>query len=106
MMIIPEGRMLAEPMQELVIEADLNDPYDGAIRILGDAQRFGFELQSVALTAKSDGRASAIITLYVPTSVDTQIVCARLARHPAVQRVNAQADYSRASLDCPQAVAA
>ncbi len=98
--------MSAEPMRDLVIEAVLNDPYDGAIRLLGDAERFGFEIRSFALTTKIGGAASATITLYVPTSVDVQLVSARLARHPAVQRVSAQANVSRAVLDCPQAVAA
>jgi hypothetical protein len=76
-------------MREIVVRAVLNDPYDGAIRLLGDAQRFGFELRSMALEAKADGTASATVTFHVPTSIDVQLVAARLSRHPAVQRTEA-----------------
>jgi hypothetical protein len=98
--------MSVEPMQEIVVEAILNDSYDGAIRLLGDAQRFGFELRSFALTARMDGIASAIITLRVPTSVDAELVATRLSRHPAMQRVNARADIGKALLKGQQAAAA
>jgi hypothetical protein len=98
--------MAAEPIREVVIEAVLNDPYDGAIRLLGDAQRFGFEIRTFALAAGTNGTASATITLGVPTLIDTQVIAARLARHPAVQRADARADAGRALLDRPQAVAA
>lgn len=98
--------MSTEPMRALIVEAVLNDPYDGAIRLLGDAQRFGFELRSLALKTEVIGGATATITLHVPTSVDVQLVSARLARHPAVQRVNAHADNGTAVLGPPQAVAA
>jgi hypothetical protein len=97
--------MSAEPMQEIVIEAVLNDSYDGAIRLLGDAQRFGFELRSFALAARTGGITSAIMTLHVPTSVDAQLVARRLSRHPAMRRVNARADIGEA-LDGEQAAAA
>ena len=36
--------MLSDPMVEIVVEAVVTDPYDGVIRLLADAQRFGFEL--------------------------------------------------------------
>ncbi|KLK90089.1 hypothetical protein AA309_27680 [Microvirga vignae] len=98
--------MRAEPMREIVVEAVFNDPYDGAIRLLSDAQRFGFDLQSLTLAAKADGIASAIVTLRVPISVDAELVSARLARHPAVQRVSARTDSGEVLLDCLQAVAA
>jgi hypothetical protein len=98
--------MSAEPMRALIVEAVLNDPYDGAIRLLGDAQRFGFELRSLALKVMADGGAAAIVTLHVPISVDVQLVSARLARHPAVQRVDARADAGTAVLNSPKAVAA
>ena len=62
--------MSVDLMREIVVEAVLNDPYDGAIRLLGDAQRFGFELQSLMLTARPAGMASATITLRVPTSIE------------------------------------
>jgi len=98
--------MLAEPMRELVVEAVLNDPYDGVIRLLGDAQRFGFEIRSLALTTKSDGSAFATMALCVPTSLNQQLVHARLSRHPAVRRVSAQADAGGAALESLQVAAA
>ena len=99
--------MLAGAMREIVVEAVLNDLYDGAIRLLGDAQRFGFALGSLVIAAKPDGTASATVTFHVPTSASTQLVAVRLARHPAVQRVEAAwADGDKANLDPLQAVAA
>ncbi len=98
--------MLAEPMRELIVEAVLNDPYEGTIRLLGDAQRFGFEIRSLALTTKIDGSALATMVLSVPTSLDWQRVSARLARHPAVQRVSVRADASRTALENLKVMAA
>jgi len=98
--------MLAEPLREIVVEAVFNHPYDGAIRVLGDAQRSGFELLSLALAAKMDGIASATIILRVPVSFDAQLVTTRLARHPAVQRVDVRADAAKAFRGQSQAMAA
>ncbi|WP_262272149.1 hypothetical protein [Microvirga yunnanensis] len=98
--------MLAEPMREIVVEAALNDSYDGAIRLLGDAQRFGFELRSFALAARTDGTASAIITLTVPISADAQLVATRLSRHPSMQRVSTRTDVGKSLLNHQQAAAA
>jgi len=98
--------MSVDLMREIVVEAVLNDPYDGAIRLLGDAQRFGFELQSLMLTARSAGMASATITLRVPSSVEAHLVAARLSRHPALQRVDACADAGKIVLNHTQAAAA
>jgi len=82
--------MLTEPRREIVVEAILNDPYDGAIRLLGDAQRFGFEICSLALAIAEDGAASVNLTLKVPSTFDAQLVANRLSRHPVVHYVNAQ----------------
>ncbi|WP_046868548.1 hypothetical protein [Microvirga massiliensis] len=98
--------MSAEPSREMVVETVFNDPYDGAIRVLGDAQRSGFELLSLALAAKMDGIVSATITLRVPVSFDAQLVAARLARHPAVQRVDVRVDAARVLCGPSQAMAA
>ena len=98
--------MSAEPMQEIVVEAVLNDGYDGAIRLLGDAQRFGFELRSFALAARADGTASSIITLTVPISADAQLVATRLSRHPAMQCVNTRTDVGKTLVNHQQAAAA
>jgi hypothetical protein len=99
--------MLAEQMRKITIEAVLNDPYDGAIRILGDAQRFGFELQSMSLTTNADAVVSLTAIFGVPITADVQLIAARLARHPAVRHVEAaRADGDKAGLDQVRAVAA
>jgi hypothetical protein len=93
-------------MREIVVEAVFNDPYDGAIRVLGDAQRSGFELLSLALAARASGIASATMPLRVPISFDAQLAAARLARHPAVQQVDVRADTAKALRGHSQAMAA
>jgi hypothetical protein len=80
--------MSAKPMRELVVEAAFSDPYDGVIRLLSDAQRFGFTLRSMEHAAKADGTSSATFTFHVPPS-SAQLIAARLARHPTTQRLEA-----------------
>jgi hypothetical protein len=101
-----ESGMSVDLMREIVVEAVLNDPYDGTIRLLGDAQRFGFELQSLTLTAQRAGVTTATITLRVPSTVDARLVAARLSRHPALQRVDARADAGKDLSVCAQPEAA
>jgi hypothetical protein len=99
--------MSAEPLRETTVEAVLNDPYDGAIRILGDAQRFGFELRSMALATRADGAVSLTATLGVSITADVQLIAARLARHPAVRHAEATwTDGDKTTLDQVQAAAA
>jgi hypothetical protein len=92
-------------MREVVVDAIICDPYDGLMRLLSDAQRFGFELRAVKLT-EVDGVISAAMTLFVPTRIDAQFVAARLARHPVVQRVDVQENIGRASQEYPRRLAA
>jgi hypothetical protein len=101
-----ESSMSVDLTREIVVEAVLNDPYDGAIRLLGDAQRFGFELQSLTLTAQTAAVTLATITLRVPTSFEAHLVAARLSRHPALQRVNVCADAGKDLRNRVQPVAA
>ena len=98
--------MSGEPMREVVVRAVVNDPYDGLIRLLSDAQRFGFELGASTLVTEVDGSASVTLTLSVPTRIDVQLVAARLARHPVVRDVDAQVNASEASADYLYAIAA
>lgn len=76
--------------REITVEAVLEDPYDGLIRLLGDAQRFGIDLLGVSLATAADGVAVATITLAAPASVEPQLLGARLARHPAVRHASAR----------------
>ena len=98
--------MSGEPMREVVVNAVVNDAYDGLIRLLGDAQRFGFALRASTLETEADGRASVTLTLSVPARLDVELVAARLARHPVVQSLGAQVNASRASGSHLYAVAA
>lgn len=98
--------MSVNPMREIVIEAALNDPYDGVIRLLGDAQRFGFELRALTLEARTGSIASATITLGINAAVDAQLVASRLARHPAVLNVDARGAMADISTTCPKSLAA
>ncbi len=83
--------MSVDPMCEIVVEAALNDPFDGVIRLLGDAHRFGFELRALTVNARPGGIALAVIVLGVRHTMDDRLVAARLARHPAVLHVEVRA---------------
>ncbi len=82
--------MPAEPMRDLVVHATLDDAFDGIIRVLGDALRFGTALQTLTLAAEPDGTATASMTLSVPTRIDGQLLAARFARHPVVRDVETE----------------
>ena len=98
--------MAGEPMQEVVVNAVVTDAYDGLIRLLGDAQRFGFALRASTLSAEGDGSASVTLTLSVPACLDAEVVAARLARHPVVRSLDAQVSLTRAGANHLYAVAA
>ena len=97
--------MSGDPMREVVVGAVIHDPYDGLMRLLGDAQRFGFGLRTAKLD-EVDGVTSVVLTLSVPIRIDAQFVAARLARHPVVQRVDVQEGADRAGLDYQRRLAA
>ncbi|MGA0593974.1 hypothetical protein [Enterovirga sp. CN4-39] len=78
--------MSDQRLREVVIEADLNEGYDGLVRLLGDSERSGYELRAVAMTTRPDQTKLARITLGIPESADTQLIAARSSRHPAVRR--------------------
>jgi hypothetical protein len=106
-MTVWRSTMSAEPLRETTVEAILDDPYDGAIRILGDMQRFGFELRSMALATRVDGAMSLTATFGVPVTADVQLIAARLARHPAVRHAEvAWAGGDKATFDQVRVVAA
>jgi hypothetical protein len=90
--------MSGEPTREVVVRATLDDTYDGMIRLLGDAQRFGFGLRALKLASETGEAALVTITLSVPTRIDAQVVVTRLARHPAVRSINAQGGEEEVSL--------
>jgi hypothetical protein len=60
------------------------DAFDGAVRLLGDAQRFGFRVRAFHVDVLEDERASISITIAVPPETNTSQIRSRLARHPNV----------------------
>lgn len=70
--------------RELNLSATVDDAFDGAVRLLVDAQRFGFRIRALRLDAPDDGPVHIALTLAVPESLDPGRVCARLSRHPTV----------------------
>lgn len=70
---------------KLVLAAELSHGYDGSIRLLGDAQRFGLSLLSFAVEGQEAGVAVARLELGVPAGVHANVVRARFLRHPGVR---------------------
>jgi hypothetical protein len=62
--------------------------YNGVIRLLGDAERFGLGLVALAMTAALDEaetlQLAAILSLSPGCGLDSDRLAARLSRHPAV----------------------
>lgn len=88
----------------------LVDPFDGVIRILCDAQRFGLALRALHLEPIGDDRSRMDLELLVPAGSDSDLLRTRFARHGAVISIaptpsGADAD-ERASTPAPAALAA
>lgn len=71
-------------MDVLQISTVLVDPFDGAIRILGDAQRFGLTLRRLHLEPLPGGKSTMNLELLVPAGSDPILLTSRFARHGAV----------------------
>ncbi len=74
-------------MDVLHLSTVLVDPYDGAIRILGDAQRFGLGLRELHLEPLPDCTSRMRLELLVPAGSDADLLRSRFARHGAVASV-------------------
>lgn len=68
----------------LQISTVLVDPFDGAIRILGDAQRFGLTLRRLHLEPLPGGKSTMNLELLLPAGSDPDLLTSRFARHGAV----------------------
>jgi len=71
----------------LAFEAAASNGYDGVIRLLLDAERFGLELQSLAVSWPGAGVAKIEFTLAVDECVDAVSLLQRFARHPTLSFV-------------------
>lgn len=81
---------LVAPLDVLVLSTVLADPFDGAIRILCDAQRFGFTLRELHLEPLGGHRSKMNLELLVPAGSDADLVRSRFARHGAVVSIEPQ----------------
>jgi hypothetical protein len=86
--------------QTATFRMTVSDAYDGAIRILTDAQRFGFELISLDLQpAKFDCGADMRVVLSSTRCFEHKLLTKRFIRHPTVLRVYAADEHE----DCGHA---
>ena len=74
-------------MDVLQLSTVLADPFDGAIRILCDAQRFGLALRQLHLEPQSGGTSTMKLEVPVPTGSNLDLLRLRFARHGAVVSV-------------------
>ncbi|MGX1324597.1 hypothetical protein AB7M17_008050 [Bradyrhizobium sp. USDA 377] len=66
------------------VMATTPDPFDGIVRLVLDAARFGFGLDQVAMTTHPDGNRTIRMVLEVQPSADCTDLAERLSRHPAI----------------------
>jgi hypothetical protein len=71
----------------VTVSAVVSDPFDGLIRVLSDAQRFGFVLRRVHLDVSTSESSSLAFDLLVPIDMDPELIRSRFARHYAVSRI-------------------
>ena len=82
MQVVPNESSHAD--QYIALSMVVADAFDGAVRLLSDAQRFGFRIRAFHVDALEGDGASIRITLAVPPKTDESQVRWRLARHPTV----------------------
>ena len=70
--------------RELAVHLTVTDAFDGAARLLCDAQRFGFAVRSLQVDVLDDDVASVRMTLSVQPHLDVAQIRSRFARHVSV----------------------
>ena len=76
--------------RKAVVSAFVDDAYDGVIRLLCDAQRFGFVLETLVVERGDTGDSSVVATFAVPATMDGDVIVARLSRHLSIKSVASQ----------------
>jgi len=71
----------------ITLNISVCDAYDGLVRLLVDAQRFGWSLAELQATSRLDSSAEIRLVVAMPASAGQDAVAARLARHPSVTAV-------------------
>ncbi|WP_378941157.1 hypothetical protein [Mesorhizobium sp. ANAO-SY3R2] len=83
-----------EPTRTLTVAAVVNDPYDGLIRTLCEAQRFGYALETLSLVPLTPQSWQMALSIRVPVESDPNFVRLRLTRHGAVVAANAEMEVA------------
>jgi hypothetical protein len=84
-------------MRHTRIEAIFNDAYDGIIRLMTDAQRFGLHLEALNVSRDSLDNYVASLRLALPDEMVDADLVARFARHPAIRRIQAANEREEAA---------
>jgi len=80
-MLDEKSTLLTDVLQ---LSTVLVDPFDGAIRILCDAQRFGLGLRRLRLEPLPGDKSAMTLELLVPAGSNRDLLTSRFARHGAV----------------------
>lgn len=75
--------------RQIEIFASAREAYAGIIRLLLDAERFGFDLVDVRLTKDADAQANIHVTVKVDPTIDCDVIELRLGRHPVLGALSA-----------------
>lgn len=81
---IIDQNLSVAPMREHSFFIAVADPYDSVVRILSDAQRFGYGLLSLSLKVALKQQTCIVLTLIVPADANPDQIASRLNRHRAV----------------------
>ena len=71
----------------VALSARTRDPFDAAIRLLGDAQRYGFELEKLDISKPLSGEATVRLVLRISSEDDIGNIRDRFSRHAALSAV-------------------
>jgi len=72
----------------LSLSASSADPFDAAIRLLVDAQRYGFSLHRLEIAEPSGGVSALRMDMTVPSDCNVGNIRDRFSRHGAVRSVD------------------
>jgi hypothetical protein len=72
----------------VTLSAETSDPFDAAIRVLGDAQRYGFGLEKLEISTAGDGAMALRLDLRVPPDSDIGNLRDRFSRHDILTAVD------------------
>lgn len=86
--------MAAEKPDEkmiLSLSASSADPFDATIRLLVDAQRYGFCIHRLEIKEPAEGVSALRLDMKVPVDCNITNIRDRFSRHDAVRQVDVRA---------------